>query len=156
MPSALKRLDQFVDGAEYLLGHNLIEFDAIHLAAADPDTDWGDLSIVLTDDTGILQHSTYSTPNPWHGYCTDDNARAFILCNLLDELGGKVPGENLEDLASTYLAFIAACLNSDTGRFRNFMSHGRQWLEEDHLESRGSRNVGSWDCRWRQRKCIAA
>lgn len=35
--SALKGLDKFVDGADYLLGHNLIEFDAIHLAAADSE-----------------------------------------------------------------------------------------------------------------------
>ena len=34
--SALKRLDQFVGGAEFVIGHNLIEFDAIHLAAAKP------------------------------------------------------------------------------------------------------------------------
>jgi len=84
----------------------------------------------MSDGTGIFQHAIFNVPNFHHGYCTDDNARAFILCNLLDELGGKAPGENLEDLASTYLAFLAACLNPDTGRFRNFMSHGRQWLEE--------------------------
>ncbi|GAE87950.1 glycosyltransferase [Acetivibrio straminisolvens JCM 21531] len=30
----------------------------------------------MTDDTGMLQHSKYSLPDPNHGYTTDDNARA--------------------------------------------------------------------------------
>lgn len=72
----------------------------------------------------------FNVPNYHEGYCTDDNARAFILCNLLAELGASPPGENLDHLASSYLAFLAAALNRDTGRFRNFMSHGRQWLED--------------------------
>ena len=83
----------------------------------------------MSDSTGIFQHALFNVPDFHHGYCTDDNARAFILCNHLDELGGKSSGENLEQLATTYLAFLASALNRDTGRFRNFMSHGRLWLE---------------------------
>jgi len=37
---------------------------------------------VLTDDTGILQHCFYSTPDRSHGYCTDDNARALIVATM--------------------------------------------------------------------------
>jgi hypothetical protein len=33
-------------------------------------------------------------------------------------------------LATSYLAFLAAAVDRETGRFRNFMSHGRQWLEK--------------------------
>lgn len=84
----------------------------------------------MSDATGIFQHAIFNVPDFHHGYCTDDNARAFILCNLLDELGGKPPGKTLDSLATSYLAFLAAALNRDSGRFRNFMSHGRQWLEE--------------------------
>ncbi len=84
----------------------------------------------MSDGTGIFQHAIYNVPDYHHGYCTDDNARAFILCNLLDELGGNPAHENLESLSTTYLAFLAAALNRDTGRFRKFMSHGRLWLEE--------------------------
>nr|WP_218280315.1 glycosyltransferase [Verrucomicrobium spinosum] len=84
----------------------------------------------MSDHTGIFQHAIFNVPNYHEGYCTDDNARAFILCNLLAELGASPPGENLDHLASSYLAFLAAALNRDTGRFRNFMSHGRQWLED--------------------------
>ena len=83
----------------------------------------------MSDGTGIFQHALFNVPDFHHGYCTDDNARAFILCNLLDELGSTPPGQNLEGLATSYLAFLASALNRDTGRFRNFMSHGRQWLE---------------------------
>ncbi|MES2660836.1 MAG: glycosyltransferase family 4 protein [Verrucomicrobiota bacterium] len=78
----------------------------------------------MSDGTGIFQHATFNVPNFHEGYCTDDNARAFILCNLLEEHGG------LERHSTSYLAFLAASLNYETGRFRNFMSHGRQWLEE--------------------------
>jgi glycosyltransferase involved in cell wall biosynthesis len=77
----------------------------------------------MSDGTGIFQHATFTVPNFHEGYCTDDNARAFILCNLLEEPG------RLDHLATSYLAFLAAALNHETGRFRNFMSHGRQWLE---------------------------
>ena len=84
----------------------------------------------MSDGTGIFQHAIFNVPNFHEGYCTDDNARAYILCNLLDELGGDAPAENLDKVETGYLAFLAAALNYDTGRFRNFMSHGRQWLEE--------------------------
>ncbi|GMV91384.1 MAG: hypothetical protein AMXMBFR82_11620 [Candidatus Hydrogenedentota bacterium] len=84
----------------------------------------------MSDNTGIFQHAIFNVPDFHHGYCTDDNARAFILCNLLDELGGEPLEENLNGFTTTYLAFLASALNRDTGRFRNFMSHGRQWLED--------------------------
>ena len=82
----------------------------------------------MSDGTGIFQHATFNVPNFHEGYCTDDNARAFILCNHLADpapLGAQ---------ATSYLAFLAAALNHETGRFRNFMSHGRQWLDEEGSE----------------------
>lgn len=84
----------------------------------------------MSDGTGIFQHAIFNVPNFHEGYCTDDNARSFILCNILNELGDQPPTENLDRLATSYLAFLAAALNYTTGRFRNFMSHGRQWLED--------------------------
>lgn len=71
----------------------------------------------MSDGTGIIQHATFNVPNFNEGYCTDDNARAFILCVLLDELGGRPPSENLDRLATSYLAFLAAAMNRETGRF---------------------------------------
>src|SRR5712671_1624024 len=41
----------------------------------------------MTDSTGLFQHALFTVPNFSEGYCTDDNARAFILAVLLDELG---------------------------------------------------------------------
>ena len=96
----------------------------------------------MSDGTGIIQHATFNVPNFNEGYCTDDNARAFILCNLLDELGGRPPSENLDRLATSYLAFLSAAMNRETGRFRNFMSHGRQWLE--HAGSEDSHARALW------------
>ena len=84
----------------------------------------------LSDDTGIFQHALYNVPDFHNGYCTDDNARAFILCNLLVDHIGKPSRKELDLLTTRYLAFLTAALNRDTGRFRNFMSHGRQWLDE--------------------------
>jgi len=93
----------------------------------------------MSDGAGIIQHATFNVPNFHEGYCTDDNARAFILCNLLDELGGRPPSEDLDRLATSYLAFLSAAMNRETGRFRNFMSHGRQWLEDSGSEDSHAR-----------------
>ena len=84
----------------------------------------------MSDATGIFQHATFDVPNFHEGYCTDDNARASILCSLLEEIGGPLPNKNMGQYATTYLAFLTAALDYNSGRFRNFMSHGRQWLEE--------------------------
>ncbi|EMI47107.1 glycosyltransferase family 4 protein [Rhodopirellula sp. SWK7] len=83
----------------------------------------------LSDSTGIVQHAVYSIPDHAHGYCTDDNARALILTVLLEELGKD--SSEVHALASRYAAFLNVAFNRDTGRFRNFMSFDRRWLEED-------------------------
>lgn len=93
----------------------------------------------MSDGAGIFQHAIFNVPNFHEGYCTDDNARALILCNLLDELGDQTPQENLDKLATIYLAFLAAALDYNSGRFRNFMSHGRQWLENAGSEDSHAR-----------------
>jgi len=95
--------------------------------------------IRMSDGTGIFQHAIFNVPNFHEGYCTDDNARAYILCNLLDELGGRERGGNLNGHATSYLAFLAAALDYNSGRFRNFMSHGRHWLEDAGSEDSHAR-----------------
>jgi hypothetical protein len=84
----------------------------------------------MTDGTGIFQHAIYNVPNLHEGYCTDDNARAFLLCHLLEDSALPPPPENLDLLATRYLAFLAAAFLESTGRFRNFMNHEHQWLED--------------------------
>ena len=86
--------------------------------------------IRMSDSTGIFQHAIFNVPNFHEGYCTDDNARAYILCNLLDEVGVQPADQCLSRETTNYLAFLAAALDYDTGRFRNFMSFDRRWLED--------------------------
>jgi glycosyltransferase involved in cell wall biosynthesis len=82
---------------------------------------------LLTDDTGVLQHAKFTVPNRSHGYCVDDNARALIVATRAADLNrGDV---SLIGLSSIYLSFLDDAFNPETGRFRNFMSYERQWLE---------------------------
>lgn len=87
----------------------------------------------MTDDTGILQHALYNVPRYDDGYCVDDNARALLLTTLLEEDGTDDPAV-LRALAARYLAFVGHAFNRKTGRFRNFLSYGRQWLEDQGSE----------------------
>lgn len=82
----------------------------------------------LTDGTGMLQHATYTVPNFAEGYCTDDNARALLLTVLLEELGHEEA--RVDRLATTYAAFLQSAFDRERGRFRNFLSFDRRWLEE--------------------------
>lgn len=83
----------------------------------------------MTDDTGLLQHALFDVPAYREGYCTDDNARAFLLCCLLEEQGHPALAESLARISTRTLAFLAAALDEDQGRFRNFMGFDRRWLE---------------------------
>ena len=82
----------------------------------------------MTDHTGLLQHAVFSVPNYGEGYATDDNARALIVAVLMEQLGMTALSESA-NLASRYLVFLWHAYNPATGRFRNFLSYERQWLE---------------------------
>lgn len=85
--------------------------------------------IRLTDDVGILQHAKFIVPDRFHGYCTDDNARALIAVLMAQDIISD--SEMIENLACTYTSFLHHAFNEKSGRFRNFMSYDRQWLEEE-------------------------
>jgi glycosyltransferase involved in cell wall biosynthesis len=91
----------------------------------------------MTDSTGIFQHAILTVPNFSEGYCTDDNARAFILAVLLSELGEEP--ERVRTLATTYAAFLHHAFDLRVKRFHNHMSFDRRWLDEQ----------GSEDCQGR-------
>ncbi len=91
----------------------------------------------LTDGTGLFQHATFTVPNYDDGYTTDDNARGLLFMTLMEE--EKFLEVHDQDLRARYFSFLAHAFNSDRGRFRNFMSYERRWLEE----------VGSEDCHGR-------
>ena len=93
----------------------------------------------MTDNTGIFQHAIFNVPNFAEGYCTDDNARAFILTLLLEETTSLATQREFERLASTYLAFLWNAFDQETCRFRNFMNHQRRWLERAGSEDSHSR-----------------
>jgi glycosyltransferase involved in cell wall biosynthesis len=93
----------------------------------------------MTDSTGIFQHAIFNVPNFAEGYCTDDNARAYILTLLLEETTNRVSENQFERLASIYLAFLWDAFDQETCRFRNFMSHQRQWLEREGSEDSHAR-----------------
>jgi len=86
----------------------------------------------MTDSTGIFQHAILTVPNFSEGYCTDDNARAFILAVLLDELEDNQ--ERARTLATTYAAFLNHAFDPVTGRFHNHLSFDRRWLDQQGSE----------------------
>jgi glycosyltransferase involved in cell wall biosynthesis len=81
----------------------------------------------MTDHTGVLQHAKFTVPNRAHGYCVDDNARALIVVVRSQDLDRT--DTSLTELASIYLSFLDDAFDPETGRFRNFMSYDRKWLE---------------------------
>ena len=77
----------------------------------------------MSDATGILQHSIFGVPDRAHGYCIDDNARALMLF-------AKMPNDVGPQLRTAFAAFVEQAWNPENGRFRNFMSYQRDWLED--------------------------
>lgn len=96
----------------------------------------------FTDDTGILQHATYTIPDRTHGYCTDDNARALLVA-AMGEKYLPANGWGLDVLSGHYLGFLLYAFNDEKGRFRNFMSYARQWTEEIGSEDAHGRALWS-------------
>jgi glycosyltransferase involved in cell wall biosynthesis len=93
----------------------------------------------MTDQTGILQHAKFNVPNRAHGYCVDDNARALIVAIRAHDLDKA--DTSLTDLSSIYLSFLDDAFDSESGRFRNFMSYERKWLESIGSEDSHGRAV---------------
>ena len=75
----------------------------------------------MTDDTGIVQHATYSVPARRTGYCVDDNARALIVAVQADRAQASAAARSL---VTKYLSYLH-CSQETDGVFRNFMSYDR-------------------------------
>jgi hypothetical protein len=80
----------------------------------------------LSDVVGIMQHAIGRRPDPAHGYCTDDVARALVV-DLLHgiELGWSAVAPSVD----RSMAFLEAAFDPATGRFRNFRDTADRWLE---------------------------
>jgi glycosyltransferase involved in cell wall biosynthesis len=76
----------------------------------------------LTDDTGIIQHATYSVPARSSGYCVDDNARALMVAVHADRISST---SETRALVTRYLSYLHVSQTSD-GIFRNFMTYKRE------------------------------
>jgi glycosyltransferase involved in cell wall biosynthesis len=94
----------------------------------------------MTDDTGMLQHAIFNIPRYEDGYCLDDNARALLLMALLEDAGTDDPA-TVSRLVSRYLAFVSHAFDRPSGRFRNFLSYPRHWLESCGSEDSHGRAV---------------
>jgi glycosyltransferase involved in cell wall biosynthesis len=70
----------------------------------------------MTDDFGLFQFATLSTPNKEYGYTLDDNARALVLCCWLPKSISNTKHIQI------YLDFIKECQLPD-GSFINYIDH---------------------------------
>lgn len=103
-------------------------------AAALPEVDLTHVA-VLTDDTGILQHAAFNVPRRSEGYCLDDNARALLLTTMLEDHAlAAAPVRTVRGFASRYLAFVEHAYDQDRGRFRNFLTYARDWVDAPSSE----------------------
>ncbi|MFM2359864.1 MAG: hypothetical protein RLY16_1857 [Bacteroidota bacterium] len=91
----------------------------------------------LTDDTGMIEHATYSIPDYKEGYCLDDNARALLLVLNAYELGID---KQAIGLADTYLRFIKLMQRED-GYFRNDLSFDKRFLDETGSDDAFGRTI---------------
>jgi hypothetical protein len=79
----------------------------------------------LRGDLGILQHAVGSKPDPAHGYCVDDAARALEVDLLhVRQLGWPA----VADSAELSLRFLEEAFDASTGRFRNFRDIDGTWI----------------------------
>jgi hypothetical protein len=80
---------------------------------------------VLSTELGIMQHAIGSVPDPKHGYCTDDVARALQV-DLLHRRTLGWPA--IAASAWRNLRFLEASFDTRTGRFRNFRTMSGHWI----------------------------
>jgi hypothetical protein len=93
---------------------------------------------VLSDDMGIMQHALGARPDPAHGYCTDDVARA-VLVDLLHapELGWSAVAPSV----ARGMRFLQAAFDASSGRFRNLRRADGAWLPAPGSEDAHARAV---------------
>jgi hypothetical protein len=85
-----------------------------------------------------MQHAKGPRPDPAHGYCTDDVARALQVDLLHQrELGWPAVSAS----AWRYVRFLDDAFDRDTGRFRNFRRMDGSWLESVGSEDSHGRAV---------------
>ena len=85
----------------------------------------------MSDDLGIWQHARGAEPDPRHGYCTDDVARAIVVDVLHSrELRPVI----FEGSLRRSIRFLSEAFNPESGRFLNLRTADGQWLDADASE----------------------
>jgi glycosyltransferase involved in cell wall biosynthesis len=102
-----------------------------------PEINLGHLK-VLTDDSGVIQHSLYTVPDRTHGYCTDDNSRALIVAIRHHAL---THDEGTLNLAKKYMSFLHYAFDRPTREFRNFLCYERRWSDDPPAEDTFGRSL---------------
>jgi len=110
-----------------------------------PEVDLRHLRI-LTDDTGILQHGMFATPDFRRGYTADDNARALIVASVYWD---QTRDDAVLPLIQRYLAFLQFALDPKSNRFRNYLNYDRRWAEMLGSEDSHGRSL------WGLGMCVA-
>jgi hypothetical protein len=95
---------------------------------------------VLTTDVGIMQHAQEARPDPSHGYCTDDVARA-LLVDLLHQR--ELGWEAVETSVARNVTFMGEAFEASTGRFRNLRRADGTWLDVPGSEDADARALRS-------------
>jgi hypothetical protein len=80
----------------------------------------------LTGGVAIMQHAIGADPDPAHGYCTDDVARALQV-DLLHQR--PLGWDAVASSAWRNLTFLDDAFDRTTGRFRNFRRIDGSWLD---------------------------
>ncbi|HWB05535.1 MAG TPA: glycosyltransferase [Verrucomicrobiales bacterium] len=93
----------------------------------------------MTGEHGIHQHAIGTEPDPVHGYCTDDNARAVIA--LTDLMRINHPDNRIGSMFTRCFNVLIQACDLRTDRFRNFMSEEGEWLESYGSEDSHGRAV---------------
>ncbi|MFH1725594.1 MAG: hypothetical protein ABII00_13375 [Elusimicrobiota bacterium] len=91
--------------------------------AALPEPSLGHLK-ALTDDIGIFEHASGTSPNKAHGYCAEDVARALVAVLMFDKEGGRQDG-TAQALAETYMRYLRRSQRKDGGFHHRTDTRGR-------------------------------
>ena len=131
LSAALARLDDFVDGASFVLGHNLVAFDLPHLVAAKPD-----LRLLKLPAVDTLRLSPLAFPrNPYHSLVKHHQDGGLKRGRVNDpELDSRIAlqlfGDEREALAKAAPDLLAAwhwlCAPDSTGADRALDEFFRQ------------------------------
>jgi glycosyltransferase involved in cell wall biosynthesis len=73
----------------------------------------------LTNNEGMIQFATHTKPDPYSGYCVDDNTRALLGTAMYYDMK---PNQTAMNLINIYMKFLKKAQKSN-GKFYNFIGY---------------------------------